>query len=326
MNSNTNQNIHTWLKPLKLSNGLELPHRIMPGPMEGIMRPLFCMTLNELNLIDYWITPFVSISNTVPRLSILKKRIDFFIKNEKPVIVQLIGNSPAALAETAKRLQDIEINAINLNFACPSRRVVSSNSGGKLLKDTYKMLEIIKSIKEKCPEISLSLKLRTGYSTPKEMNDFLPCLSKSKIDFIILHFRTVSESYKTIENGPERIINAVKISSPIPIISSGDIFSIKSAEKMYRVTSCQGITVARGLFKDPYLIRSIEAKLKNKPLTINNDPKIIFFKKMAEIAKRQPEYFIRSSFLELVKNFWGLEDPLFKKLKNMNSQELINYF
>jgi tRNA-dihydrouridine synthase C len=317
---------HPWLTPLQLSNGTVLPHRLMPGPMEGIMRPLFCMAANELNLIDYWITPFVSISYSVPKLTILKKRIDFFIKNEKPIIVQLIGSSASALAEAAKRLQDIGIESINLNFACPSRTVISSNSGGKLLEDTEQMLKIIESIKKECPEISLSAKLRTGYSSPEEISNFLPEIAKTSIDFIMLHFRTVIEWYKAVDYGPERIIKAVKMAYPTPIIASGDIFSYKDAEEMYNTTNCQGITVARGLFIDPYLIRRIEANLKNEPLNLSEDSRIIFFKKMTEIAREKPQYFVRSSFIELIKSFWGIKHPLFEKLKHMNSEELIKYF
>ncbi len=56
---------YEWTKPLLLSNKISLSSRIMPSPMEGIMTPLFCQAVNELNCFDYWITPFIPISSSI---------------------------------------------------------------------------------------------------------------------------------------------------------------------------------------------------------------------------------------------------------------------
>ena len=53
--------------------------------------------------------------------------------------------------------------AVNLNFACPSRTVLSSSSGGMLLRNLEQMIKIIESVKQSCPDLSLSLKLNQFY-------------------------------------------------------------------------------------------------------------------------------------------------------------------
>ncbi|MCP4179215.1 MAG: tRNA-dihydrouridine synthase family protein [bacterium] len=320
------KNVHEWLKPLALTGGKILPHRIMPGPMEGVMSPLFCKVVNELNLVDYWITPFIGLSTAPPRLSILRKKLDQFTSSGKPVIVQILCSNPETAAAGAKQISKLEIAGINLNFACPSKRVLASSNGSSLLQKPELMLKIIESIKQTCPELSISLKLRMGYSSPDEYKTFIPLLINSGIDFMMLHFRTAMERYNPVENGPSKIEAAVKLASPIPIIASGDIFTLESAKEMYNTSLCQGITVARGILKDPFLIRRIESDLRKEKLNMEGDSKLEFSRLMGKTVRESPNYYIRSNFLGLLKSIWGINNPNFKKLTNFSDEEIINYF
>ncbi|HJO95600.1 MAG TPA: tRNA-dihydrouridine synthase family protein [Victivallales bacterium] len=329
INKSTEQNsnnLHEWLKPLALTGGKMLSHRIMPGPMEGVMSPLFCKVINELNLVDYWITPFIGLSTAPPRLSILRKKLDQFISSGMPTIVQILCSNPETAAKGAKQINKLDITGINLNFACPSKRVLASSNGSSLLLKPELMLKIIESIKQECPELSISLKLRTGYSSSDEFKTFIPLLINSGIDFIMLHFRTAMERYNPVENGPLRIAEAVKLASPIPIIASGDIFTLDTAEEMYNISSCQGITVARGILKDPFLIRRIESYLKKEKLNMEGDSKLEFSRLMGKTVRKSPSYYIRSNFLGLLKSIWGINSPNFKKLINLPDEQIINYF
>lgn len=317
---------HTWLQPLTLKGGITLPHRIMPGPLEGVMSSIFCRTVKELDLLDYWITPFLRLTTAVPGNKILKQKLRLYDIENKPVIVQLLGDKPALFADSSKRLQDLGISGINLNFGCPSKQVIASNGGGKLLTQPELMLEIVDSIIEACPKLSLSVKLRTGFESPDEMESFLPKLAKLDIDFIMVHSRTVKEMYDEIPDGPLRISQAVKLSSPVPVIASGDIFSVKDAENMYNTSLCAGITVARGLLKDPFLIRRLLSSLNGDNTEFPNEPRAAFYRKMSEIAKNEPGYYKRPSFIEIAKFMWGEDSPKFEMLTRLEDQEILNFF
>ena len=319
-------NNHIWLTPIKLRGGVVLPHRIMPGPMMGLMSPLFIRAVDELNLVDYWITPFIGLSTASPRLSILKKKLKYYIESNKPFIVQLLGNNPEVLASASKQLSQLNIAGINLNFACPSNTVLTSNNGAGLLKHPEHMLKIIDTIRQKCPNTSISLKLRAGVISPDELGDIIPRLNNSGIDFIMLHFRTAVERYKTVDNGAERIQKAVKLASSIPIIASGDIFSLDRAEKMYINSGCRGITVARGLFEDPFLIRRIEAELLGKHLDLSGDSKMVFSRKLSRVAHESPELYNRSNFLGLIRSIWGNQHEHFNNIKFLKGEKIITYF
>jgi tRNA-dihydrouridine synthase C len=328
MNFLHNTDKHSWLTPINLKNGVVLPHRLMPGPMLGVMSPLFFKVMNELNLADYWITPFIGLSTAPPKVSILRKNLKHHLESDKPFIVQLLGNNPKVLVKACKQLSQLNITGININFACPSNTVLSSNSGAKLLTHPEKMVEIIETIREEFPNFSISLKVRIGLSSPEEFKDFMPILCKTDVDFIMLHFRTAEEKYFQINNGPERIKDTIKLvtTSKIPIIASGDIFSLDNAENMYSCSKCHGITVARGLFEDPFLIRKIEAKLSNNPMHITGNSKIVFSKKLASISDKTPELYNRSNFLGLMRSIWGSNHKHFHTCKSLPDTKVISYF
>ena len=321
-----NSNKHIWLEPIKLRGGVVLPHRLMPGPMMGLMSPLFLRAMNELNLVDYWITPFIGLSTASPRLSIFQKKLKCYLDSGKPFIVQLLGNNPDVLAAASKQVSCLNIAGVNINFACPSGTVLSSKSGAGLLSQPEHMLKIIDSIRKECPNLSISLKLRAGLSSPDEIETIIPKLSSSGVDFIMLHFRTATERYKLVDNGAERIKKAVSLASSVPIIASGDIFSLEKAEKMYLDSNCHGITVARGLFEDPFLIRRIEAKLLNKHLDLQGDPKIIFSQMLSRLAREFPELYNRSNFLGLMRSIWGSKHDHFNNIKALPKEKITSYF
>lgn len=274
------KDIERCLKPLPLSGGAQLPNRIIPGPMEGIMTPVFCRAMHELDLLDCWITPFIRISNSVPGKKRLEAKIKHFLESGLPVIVQLLGDNPELLAETASRLCLFDICGINLNFACPSKTVVRKRGGGALLREPEKMLAILKALRMACPDTSLSVKIRSGFDSPDEMKEIIPAFSELDVDFIAIHFRTVREEYRNVENGYERLRIAKELAKDIPVIGSGDVFTPDDALSMLRTAGIDGVMAARGLLKNPWLIREIQGD-KNPP----PDKKEIFFNKMLELAR-----------------------------------------
>jgi tRNA-dihydrouridine synthase C len=303
---------HPWLAPLPLKGGIELPHRIMLGPMDGVMTPVFCRAANDLNLTDYWITPFIRLSTAVPKSTILKKRLAPFSGNQsKQVIVQLLGSDPVMLADVAKAFQDLGVAGVNLNFGCPSNRVLQKNGGAKLLTQCDLMMEIIDSVIKACPDFSVSLKLRSGYDSPTEMEAFIPNLANLEIDFIMFHYRTAVEMYDTIRDGTARVSRAVKLAAHVPLIASGDVFSMRNALDMFESTSCAGITFARGFLKDPSCVRRLQAELKNEKIDLDIDHKTVFFNKISELANNDKFKFKKSYRLEIARLMWGRNSPEF---------------
>lgn len=296
-----------WLKPLLLKHGAPLPSRVFPGPMEGIMSPLYCRVFHQLELNDYWMTPFIRISNSTLKTTALEKFINPFSMSGLPVIVQVMGRDTELVLATVEQLKNLDIAGINLNFACPSRKVMRKGNGGKFLLEPENMAALLSKIRQQLPNRSLSVKLRSGYNSAAEMEQIIPACISADIDFIVMHYRTVAELYQPVSDSIKRLRRAVELAGTVPLIGSGDIFTPADAEQMRQKTGVAGVIAARGLLHDPWLVR----KIQGRAITLAD--KALFFELFLENDQSQFAC-SRGYLLELARNLWGIDSPQFCKL------------
>jgi tRNA-dihydrouridine synthase C len=307
---------------LKLASGLDFPC-FFPGPMEGVMTPLFCKAFHELGLTDGWLTAYYRITTSVPRDSKLKKFLSPYIENGLPVIAQLMGTDGPLMAKVARRMADLGAAGINLNFACPSRQVIKSGTGGALLQDIPAMLKIINSIKDILPNTSLSVKIRCGFDNCNEIEKIIPALnSTDAIDFLGVHFRTVKEMYSEIPGGHERLKRVVELAGKVPVIGSGDVFSRPDIKK-HLSNGCVGVMVARGILRDPFLIKKLQHSTCQE-ISVENGRQA-FFKTLQNIAMLDEKWCKRKKFLEYAAMMWGTDSDQFVCLKGLSDKQLLEF-
>lgn len=287
------------------------------------MTPLFCQAFHELNLTSGWLTPYYRVTTNVPKDARLKDFIRAYMQDDLPVIVQLMGTNPLMLTKVAERMIELGAKGINLNFACPSKQVIKSETGGALLKNIPLMLEIINSIKKSLPEISLSVKLRSGFADWRESKKIIPALVETNsLDFIGIHFRTVKENYLPISGKIERFKHFLALAGEIPLIASGDIFSEKDAENMLRL-GYAGAMFARGILSNPFLIPNLQETEKSKlPLEAGRQ---CFFKKLQKIAQSDKNLYRKAKFIEYAHMIWGRNSEQFSIIKQLSDKELLNF-
>src|SRR5690554_3597513 len=64
-------------------------------------------------------------------------------ETERPVAIQLFGHEPAIVAEAARIVYDtVAPEMIDLNFGCPTPKIVKNGDGAALLKDPRLVSEI----------------------------------------------------------------------------------------------------------------------------------------------------------------------------------------
>ena len=296
--------------------------KIIPGPMHGVMSPLWVKTMTHLKLIDCWLAPFIRISTHVPHEKKVKLFLQPFIDSNLPLEAQLMGNNSVLIAETAKQLQKINIFDINLNFACPSKTVLGKNGGGRLLSNYDLMSDIICAIRKMSPETKLSVKIRSGFEDWKEIEKLIPFFKSFDLEYIALHFRTVVENYKDIEGRVERMKRATELAGDLDIIGSGDIYTVDDFKAMCENANCAGAMAARGLLKDPFLIQKIKGTYKSIP-----NEKLFFLKTMVRLAQKnnQPPRW-RNNFLEIVKNIYGEDSDFFSQIKTKTVDDIYDEY
>lgn len=274
-------------------------------------REAFFRAAVSMELIDSWMPPFIAIpKGAVPSPGALRKRIGLFLESNIPLSIQLLGNDPDSLAKTGASLYKLGVRSLNLNCACPSKTVISSGSGGALLKNPGKIRTILAAIKEKTPQLCLSVKTRSGFDSPEEIPALIDAVRAGGADWILHHFRTVREKYEDVPSGEafRRIRIVVENAGNIPVFANGDILTRKDAVSMVENSFCAGIAVGRGIMRDPFLLRKILR------LACPADMLHTFLKELAgDVTGKGKRHF----YLECVKMAFGEHSPEFRDaLKN----------
>lgn len=297
--------------PLPIERG-SIP-RILPGPMEGVMTPWFCRAAARLDLIDGWMTPFLRLSENLPRRSKFAHFLEPFLFSDKPVILQLMGNDAGLLTEAAAlAAKHFPLAGIDVNFACPSPTVLRSGGGGAMLRDQAGMVRIVTAIRAALPELPLSVKIRTGYDHPAEMEKLIPMLTTAGVDFISVHFRVVREVYRQVPGRQERLALAVKLAGKVPVVGSGDLYAVTDAEALIDA-GCAGVMGARGWLRDPMLLRRIKAAATGNTCE-EEDWRPKFFSALREEAMQNPQPWPRPGLTGAAAFMWGTNHPLFREL------------
>lgn len=312
---------HPWLAPLPLAGGtVSLPDRILPGPMEGITAGAFVRVLTAQRLVNAWVTPFLRISTSVPRDSRLRENLAEFLPpgGRVPVIVQLMGTDIPLLAAAAVRLAALGVAGIDLNCACPSRVVVSHGAGGARLAEPGWIRDALLALRRACPTIGISVKLRTGMKdVAAELPGILAAVREARPDFVMLHYRTVAEGYRAASDGWDRLARARERLPPdLPLFGSGDVFTAAEALELHRRTGIAGVTPARGLLRNPWLLEEIRAAcagLQPPPAARTQPEKVAFLHGL--IADARAAGTLRRGFvLEMAKHLFGTGSETFRHL------------
>lgn len=223
-----------------------------PGPMEGVMAPPLIRAASKLGLTDRWMTPFLRISNNVPRERIFREFLEPFLASGLPVTMQLMGTDVRCLAETAEKVQAFPLAGINFNCGCPSKRVVSSGAGGGALRNLPRTFEIISALRDRVKDIPFSVKLRTGWESPREQQEIIPELCRLGVDMLFVHYRTVKELYLPVSGRRERLTESIALAGDVPVVVNGD-FNTESDFREAEEIGAAGVMCARSWMRTPSL-------------------------------------------------------------------------
>ena len=177
---------------------------------------------------------------------------------DHPVAGQLMGSGGDTLAPAAVILAGHGFDVIDLNFACPVKKVKNKARGGWMLQDLPRGFEILQSVRAALPEQPLSVSLRRGFDDSAESEDrfWKLCDEAWRLGFCCLrvHGRTVEQKYAGTSRRP--FLRQVVEAYPDKVIwGSGDVFEPTDAVAMLRETGVSGVWVARGAIGNPWFFR-----------------------------------------------------------------------
>ena len=184
---------------------------------------------------------------------------------DRPLGVQLLPRDAAPLREAVAMVAgQAAADLVDLNFACPSRRVVACGRGGAMLKKPRTAGRLVAAAVAAAGPLPVTIKMRIGWTagrTDRRRALAIACEAVAAgAAGITLHARTVDQGYggradwAAIEAWVEEF-SSTPSTSATPIFGSGDLRSPEAVLEMLRVTRAAGASIARGALGAPWIFR-----------------------------------------------------------------------
>ncbi len=174
---------------------------------------------------------------------------------EWPASLQLFGEDPEIIADTAKRIEDRSFALLDFNMGCPVPKVVNNGEGSALMREP-KRAEAILAALVKAVDKPVTVKIRKGFDAAHcNAVEIAKIAESCGVAAIAVHGRTRSQLYSGRADWD--CIRQVKEAVKIPVIGNGDVDSPQAARTMLEQTGCDGIMVGRAAQGNPWIFRDI---------------------------------------------------------------------
>ncbi|MEZ5666196.1 MAG: tRNA dihydrouridine(20/20a) synthase DusA [Alphaproteobacteria bacterium] len=196
-----------------------------------------------------------------------RRRFLRFDAAEHPVVLQLGGNDPAALAECARIGADFGYDGINLNVGCPSDRVQNGTFGACLMRQPELVAECVAAM---CAATALpvTVKHRLGVDEQNEetvLPAFVARVAAAGCRTFVVHARKAwlqgLSPKQNREVPPLRygLVHALKRARPdLTIVINGGIDSLDAAE--VQLAHVDGAMLGRAAYQDPWILADVDRR------------------------------------------------------------------
>lgn len=179
--------------------------------------------------------------------------------DDHPIAGQIMGTEPDEMARGAAILVDMGYETIDVNLACPVKKVRRRNRGGHFLAHPEEAIAVLKAVRDAVPaDRPTTVKMRRAYNDTPAMAAHFERVFNAAYElgysWVTVHCRTVEQKY----NGPGRwqsLVDLVQRYDDRVIFGSGDIWNAADIFAMLDVTGVSAVSVARGCIGNPWIFR-----------------------------------------------------------------------
>ncbi|HLC33038.1 MAG TPA: tRNA dihydrouridine synthase DusB [Candidatus Nanoarchaeia archaeon] len=201
--------------------------------------------------------------------------------SEKPVAVQLFGNSVDDVVKAAKMVEN-QFDIIDVNCGCPAWKVIKTGSGSELLKDPEKIASFVNKLVSAVNK-PVTVKIRIGIDDAQiNAIEVAKLVENAGAAAIAVHGRTQAQGYSGIANWD--IIRQVKEHVNIPVIGNGDVFTPEQFKKRLDESGVDAIMIARGAIGNPFIFKQINDYLATG--TYKKENRIEQFMEYVQLAQK----------------------------------------
>ncbi len=229
---------------------------LLLAPMEDVSDPPF-RAVCKMNGADLMYTEFISSEGLIRDAMKSKQKLDIF-EEERPVGIQIFGGDEEAMALSAKIVDTVNPDLLDINFGCPVKKVVTKGAGAGVLKDIDLMERLTKAC-VRSTNLPVTIKTRLGWDF--DCINILEVAERMQdvgVQAISIHGRTRSQLYKgeadwsyiaEVKNNPRM---------QIPVFGNGDIDSPEKALEYKNRYGVDGIMIGRAAIGYPWIFNEIK--------------------------------------------------------------------
>ena len=213
------------LHPLSIG-GLSLDRRLFMAPMAGLTTAALRRSVRRWGaglVFTEMISAYgVHYDN--------RRTLDYFAhgEDEHPLGFQLFGADADVLVDAAGRAVAAGADLVDLNMACPVRKVVKTGAGAALLADPDHAAAIVAAVvaavrdADAGREVPVTVKIRAGLRDGDELGRrTAPRLVAAGAAAVCIHPRTAAQLYRG--RADHAVTFALAAELPVPVIASGDV-------------------------------------------------------------------------------------------------------
>ena len=241
---------------IKIGN-VELPDfPLLLAPMEDVSDPPF-RRLCKMQGADLMYSEFISSEGLIRDAIKSRKKLDIF-DYERPIGIQIFGGDEEAMAMSAKIVEAVQPDLVDINFGCPVKKVVSKGAGAGVLKDIDLMVKLTKAVVNST-ELPVTVKTRLGWDSESiNIEEVAERLQDAGIKALTIHARTRTQMYKG--EADWEYISKVK-NNPnieIPIFGNGDIDNPEKAKEYREKYNVDGMMIGRAAIGYPWIFNEVK--------------------------------------------------------------------
>lgn len=252
--------------PLKQSDLIKIGDISLPefplllAPMEDVSDPPFRAVCKE-NGADLMFTEFISSEGLIRDAIKSRQKLDI-VEGERPIGIQIFGGDEEAMGLSAKIVETVQPDLLDINFGCPVKKVVSKGAGAAVLKDVPLMIRLTKAVIQST-SLPVTVKTRLGWDDATiNIEEVAERLQDVGIKALSIHGRTRCQLYKGSADWTHiaKVKNNPRIH--IPIFGNGDVDTPERALEFRNKYGVDGIMIGRAAIGYPWIFNEIKHYLR----------------------------------------------------------------
>jgi tRNA-dihydrouridine synthase len=185
--------------------------------------------------------------------------------DDHPIAGQIMGTEPAEMARGAGMLVDMGYDGIDVNLACPVKKIRKRRRGGHFLQAPDEACAILSAVRQAVPDtMPCTLKMRRAFDDSSSMAAAFDRIFNHAYDigfaWATVHARTVEQKYVGPSQWPF-LTDLVERYDDRVILGSGDVWQAEDIFLMLKHTGVHAVSVARGCIGNPWIFQQARSML-----------------------------------------------------------------